>query len=105
MPDSIGRPDYAVDGIPISEQRSVGKQNIKILDAKEQDSMRRVCRLAREVLDTAAAEVKPGVTTDYLDEVVHKACVERNVGPSPQDFATLRQPKNMANMGSHIHPR
>ena len=41
--------------------------------------MRKVCRYAREVLDIAAREVKPGVTTDYIDEVVHKACLERNV--------------------------
>jgi methionyl aminopeptidase len=44
--------------------------------------MRKVCRLTREVLDAAAREVKPGVTTDYLDEVVHKACLERNVRAS-----------------------
>lgn len=42
--------------------------------------MRKVCRLAREVLDIAAAAAVPGVTTDYIDEVVHKACIERNVG-------------------------
>ena len=42
--------------------------------------MRKVCRLAREVLDVAAAAVKPGVTTDYIDEIVHKACLERDVG-------------------------
>lgn len=41
--------------------------------------MRVVCRLAREVLDIAARALKPGVTTDYIDEVVHKACVERDV--------------------------
>ena len=41
--------------------------------------MRKVCRLAREVLDTAAAAVKPGVTTDQIDEIVHYACIERNV--------------------------
>jgi hypothetical protein len=41
--------------------------------------MRKVCRLAREVLDIAAAAAVPGVTTDYLDEIVHKACLERNV--------------------------
>lgn len=40
--------------------------------------MRRVCKLAREVLDATAAEIRPGVTTDYLDEVCHKASVERN---------------------------
>lgn len=41
--------------------------------------MRKVCRLAREVLDVTAAELKPGITTDYLDEVCHRACVERDV--------------------------
>lgn len=47
--------------------------------------MRKVCRLGREVLDIVAAELKPGVTTDYLDEVCHNACVERKVSvPRPQ---------------------
>lgn len=56
-----------------------GRNNIEILDKKAQDGMRKVCRLAREVLDVAAAAAKPGVTTDYIDEIVHKACMERNV--------------------------
>lgn len=41
--------------------------------------MRKVCRFGREVLDLAAAEVKPGVTTDHIDKVVHEACIERDV--------------------------
>lgn len=49
------------------------------MDASGQDAMRKVCRLAREVLDIVAAELKPGVTTDHLDEVCHKACIERKV--------------------------
>lgn len=44
--------------------------------------MRKVCRLAREVLDTTAAELKPGITTDHIDEVCHRACVERDVSMS-----------------------
>jgi methionine aminopeptidase len=51
--------------------------------------MRTVCRLAREVLDIAAAAVRPGVTTDYIDEIVHKACVERNVCGSNLPFDSL----------------
>jgi methionyl aminopeptidase len=43
--------------------------------------MRKVCRMAREVLDIAARAVKPGVTTDYIDQVVHNACIERDVFP------------------------
>lgn len=35
--------------------------------------------MAREVLDIAARAAKPGVTTDHIDEIVHKACMERNV--------------------------
>lgn len=79
VPKSIPHPDYAKDGIPRSEQKFVGRHNITILNKAEQEGMRKVCRLAREVLDIAARELKPGVTTDYIDEVVHKACVERNV--------------------------
>lgn len=79
VPASIKHPDYAKDGIPRSEQAFVGRNKIRILDKTEQEGMRKVCRLAREVLDVAARAVKPGVTTDYIDEVVHKACIERQV--------------------------
>lgn len=85
VPESIPHPDYAKDGIPMSE-RKWGRNNIAILDKKQQDGMRKVCRLAREVLDIAAREVKPGITTDYLDEVVHKACLERDVSTAPREW-------------------
>lgn len=77
MPDSIKFPDYAKDGQP--KNRLAGRLNIPVLNMQEQDAMRKVCRLAREVLDIAAREIKPGVTTDFIDEVVHKACIDRDV--------------------------
>jgi len=77
VPTRIPHPDYAKDGIPKSER--IGRNKITILNAKEQEGMRKVCRLAREVLDIAARAAVPGVTTDYIDEIVHKACLERNV--------------------------
>lgn len=79
LPDSIQRPDYAGDGFPRSERVSVNRNKIRVLNKEEQDGMRKVCRLAREVLDLAAAEVRPGITTDHIDQVVHDACIERNV--------------------------
>ncbi|TID13475.1 methionine aminopeptidase type I [Venturia nashicola] len=85
VPKKIKHPDYAGDGQPRSEQ-VVSRRNITILNKQEQEAMRKVCRLAREVLDIAAAEVRPGVTTDYLDEVVHKACLERDSYPSPLNY-------------------
>jgi len=72
-------PDYSKDGIPRSEQVFVNRNKIAVLTVEEQQGMRKVCRLAREVLDIAAREAKPGVTTDFIDEVVHKACMERDV--------------------------
>ncbi|KAI9797698.1 MAG: Methionine aminopeptidase 1 [Piccolia ochrophora] len=86
IPDSIQKPDYAKDGVPRSEQVFVGRNKITILDKKQQDAMRKVCRLAREVLDIAAREMKPGVTTDHIDAVVHKACLERDSYPSPLNY-------------------
>ncbi|KAL5047729.1 hypothetical protein BDW71DRAFT_34471 [Aspergillus fruticulosus] len=85
VPKSIKHPDWAVTGIPKGERR-LSRTKIDILDAKGQEAMRKVCRLAREVLDITAAEIKPGVTTDYLDEVCHTACIERDSYPSPFNY-------------------
>jgi methionyl aminopeptidase len=59
-----------------------------VLNAKEIEGMRKVCRLAREVLDIAAAAIKPGITTDAIDEIVHKACLEREAS-APQSACSF----------------
>ncbi|KAI9770025.1 MAG: Methionine aminopeptidase 1 [Candelina submexicana] len=100
VPPSIPHPDYAKDGIPRSEQVFVGRNKITILDKQQQEGMRKVCRLAREVLDIAAREIKPGVTTEYIDEVVHKACLERNSYPSPLNYCHF--PKSLCTSVNEI---
>ncbi|KEZ43743.1 hypothetical protein SAPIO_CDS4378 [Scedosporium apiospermum] len=85
IPKSIRHPEWSEDGVP-KYRAMPGRNKIEILDAKAQDSMRKVCRLAREVLDIAAAAIRPGVTTDYIDEIVHKACIERKSYPSPLNY-------------------
>lgn len=79
VPEHIKLPDYAHTGVPKSEQIYVNRNKITILDKKGQDAMRKVCRYGREILDLAAAAVRPGTTTDQIDEIVHKATIERNV--------------------------
>jgi methionyl aminopeptidase len=96
VPKSIKHPDWAETGIPKGERR-LSRTKIDILDAKGQEAMRKVCRLAREVLDITAAELKPGITTDYLDEVCHKACVERNVSAILFKMTLI-----FSNLDSHI---
>lgn len=77
VPKNIPHPEWAANGIP--NYPYVRRNNITILDEKGQNAMRKSCKLAREVLDIAAAAVKPGITTDQIDEIVHKATIERNV--------------------------
>jgi methionyl aminopeptidase len=80
IPKSIPHPEWSQSGIP--NYPYVKRNNITILDEKGIAAMRKVCRLSREVLDIAAAAIKPGVTTDQIDEIVHNACIERNVSSS-----------------------
>ncbi|KAF2402892.1 methionine aminopeptidase [Trichodelitschia bisporula] len=93
VPAHIKLPDYAGDGTPRSEQAFSARHKVAILSPEEQDMMRKVCRFTREVLDVAARELRPGVTTDYIDEVVHNACIERNCYPSPLNYC--RFPKSV----------
>jgi methionyl aminopeptidase len=81
LPKTIPHPVWWEDGNPKYSRSIINRNKIDILDAKAQDAMRKSCKLAREVLDIAAAAAKPGVTTDYIDKVVHEACIARNVGP------------------------
>ena len=42
--------------------------------------------MGREILDLAGSHVKPGVTTDEIDEIVHNAIIERKAYPSPMNY-------------------
>jgi len=102
VPEYVPHPNYAKDADP--KYKFVGRNTIQILDKKAQDGMRKVCRLTREVLDVAAREIKPGVTTDQIDEVVHNACIERNVclGVMYWDNCSVG---SLTGIGIPIHPK
>jgi methionyl aminopeptidase len=42
--------------------------------------------MGREVLDTASAALKVGITTDEIDRIVFDACMERDLYPSPLNY-------------------
>lgn len=48
--------------------------------------MKEVCRIGRKILDIAHKAVRPGITTDEIDRVVHEACIEHEVYPSPLNY-------------------
>eukprot|EP01041_Mallomonas_annulata_P002099 gene2099-4104_t len=89
VPDSIKRPDYAthIRGIPISEEKDKRtNSSIRVYTPEEIQGIRDACRIGREVLDAAGAIVRPGVTCDEIDRVVHEATVSRNAYPSPLNY-------------------
>jgi zf-MYND-like zinc finger, mRNA-binding/Metallopeptidase family M24 len=89
VPASIHKPDYANDiaGISYSEQRDKATHNnIRIYTETELEDqhddeipgLRHACRMGREVLDIAGKALRPGITTDEIDRIVHEACIERD---------------------------
>lgn len=87
VPDHIPKPDYAThaEGRALSEEKSRAK-GPRIHNAEEIAGMREVCRLSREVLDIGAAAIRPGITTDAIDAIIHEACIERGAYPSPLGY-------------------
>lgn len=62
--------------------------------------MRAAGRLAAEVLDRMIDEVKPGVTTEYLNDVCHQMIVERGAIPAPLNYKGF--PKSICTSVNHV---
>ncbi|KAF1783842.1 MYND-like zinc finger, mRNA-binding [Phytophthora cactorum] len=87
VPETVNHPDYAETGIPESEQLARRESNIIPVYTPEQiKGIREACRLGREVLDIAGKALRPGVTGDEIDKIVHQACIERGCYPSPLNY-------------------
>ncbi|KAK6200934.1 methionine aminopeptidase [Scheffersomyces amazonensis] len=86
IPKHIKLPDYAKTGKPISEIKNDRIGKILVYTPKNIEKIRKVAILAREILDAGAAAVKPGITTDEIDAIVHKECLKRNCYPSPLNY-------------------
>jgi len=85
IPTSIVKPDYALDGVPKASKMGFAWD---IIPQTPEDIDRMVIagRIAREVLDEAVRLVKPGITTDEIDKLVHAETIARNSYPSPLNY-------------------
>lgn len=84
VPPNIPKPDYAKTGLPLLSSRA--PWDIEVHGEEDLKLMRVSCGVAREVLDCAAQVIKPGVTTDAIDEVVHQETLKRGAYPSPLNY-------------------
>lgn len=93
VPESIPRPDYAQDGKPMSEIKNDRTGKITILSDLEIETISDVSLKSRRILDAVASHIKPGITTDELDKILHEECIAYDAYPSPLNYYTF--PKSL----------
>jgi methionyl aminopeptidase len=81
VPDHIPKPSWATSGMmPPWDDRP------QIHTPENLLKMRASCTLAAEILNMAGAMVKPGVTTEEIDQAVHRAAIDAGAYPSPLNY-------------------
>jgi methionyl aminopeptidase len=86
VPDHIDKPDYHKSGQPLSEYKVAGSKHIPVYTDEEIEGIKLACKIGRIALDAAHAAAKVGVTTDEIDEIVHKTIIENDAYPSPLNY-------------------
>ncbi|MBU1565115.1 MAG: type I methionyl aminopeptidase [Proteobacteria bacterium] len=81
VPPHIVCPEYAHTAVPAPYKLSCIKVKVDQIGR-----MRKACRFAREVLDLVLAAVRPGVTTDELDQIAHQHIIALGAYPSPLNY-------------------
>jgi len=75
--------------------------NVTIKLPDEQEKMRVAGRLAAEVLDMIGEHVRPGVTTEALDQICHKYITEtQDAVPAPLNYRGF--PKSICTSVNHV---
>lgn len=84
VPEGIPRPDYALhpNGESIAEQRAYKLNRAERQTGDRLVAVRRAAAVARQILDIAIEAVRPGISTDAIDAIVHDATIARNAYPS-----------------------
>ena len=80
VPDNIGKPPYALTGVPPRNDES----RVKTPEVIER--MRVAGAAAAEILRRAGEMVRPGITTDEIDIFVHNLTIEMGGYPSPLNY-------------------
>ncbi len=82
LPKNISVPPYAESGVP----SVIDDTKAEIKSDEEIEKMRASCSLAAKVLKAAGSLVKPGVTTQMIDDLVHEMTVQHGAYPSPLNY-------------------
>ncbi len=94
VPADIERPPYAESG-RVRRQSEPACKSPEVIEA-----MRIAGRLAAEILELAGHMVRPGVTTDEIDEYVHQLTIDRHGYPSTLNYSAY--PKSLCTSVNEI---
>lgn len=81
VPKDIQRPPYVESKVPAGLVSGP-----EVHDKKGIECMRASGRLAAQVLQYAGSLVKPGITTDEIDQAVHQMIIDNGAYPSPLGY-------------------
>jgi methionyl aminopeptidase len=76
------------------------RRSIKIHGPEAFSGMRRAGRLAAETLDMITPHVRPGVTTEEIDQLCHQFIVARDAVPAPLNYRGF--PKSTCTSINHV---
>lgn len=86
VPSHINQPDYALTSVPSTELQLRGDRTIPLYNNNDIAGIREACRIGRIVLDAAHSIIRPGITTDDIDQIVYYTTIKHNAYPSPLNY-------------------
>ncbi|PBC31131.1 methionine aminopeptidase 1D, mitochondrial isoform X2 [Apis cerana] len=81
VPSYIPKPSYSQTLIPRD-----GPKKPEIKDKNQIQSMKDSCNFAKKILTYIKQYIKPGITTDELDAIVHEMIISNGAYPSPLNY-------------------
>ena len=83
LPKNISIPPYAKTGIPPALS---GNEKPEIKTREAIDAMKKSCQLAKKVLNEASKLIRPGITTQEIDDFVFEMSTSHGAYPSPLNY-------------------
>lgn len=75
-------------------------RKVTIHQKEDYEGMRKAGRLAAEILDYISEFVKPGVTTNYLNDLCHEMIIKNGAIPAPLNYKGF--PKSICTSVNHV---
>jgi len=94
IPKNIVKPDYSV----LSLYNFKGYQYIE--NASELKKLTEACKIAKHVLQSARDAIKPGITTNEINSIVHDKTIKLGAFPSPLGYRGF--PKSCCTSVNHV---